>query len=224
MRRLHRGGEGQYLVNGAHVRRTDVVELLADVGLGSAMGSIVSQGRVEAILASKPEERRQLVEEAAGLGRFKRPPPRRAEARARRDPGRARPRRRGGGREAAPAACAPGHGGRARGEARRRDRVAARGHRHARPGDARRRDRDRATTPRRIRRGAGQGGGGAGGSAGRAGAGRGSARRRSRRTRRHRGHSLPAAQRGRAAGHPPGGGAGTARAAARGSAAPSTRD
>ncbi|HKP18048.1 MAG TPA: AAA family ATPase, partial [Gaiellaceae bacterium] len=72
MRRLHRGGEGQYLVNGAHVRRTDVVELLADVGLGSAMGSIVSQGRVEAILASKPEERRALVEEAAGLGRFKR--------------------------------------------------------------------------------------------------------------------------------------------------------
>jgi chromosome segregation protein len=72
VRRLHRGGEGQYLVNGAHVRRTDVVELLSDVGLGSAMGSIVSQGRVEAILASKPEERRMLVEEAAGLGRFKR--------------------------------------------------------------------------------------------------------------------------------------------------------
>jgi len=72
MRRLHRGGEGQYLVNGTHVRRTDVVELLADVGLGSAMGSIVSQGRVEAILASKPTERRELVEEAAGLGRFKR--------------------------------------------------------------------------------------------------------------------------------------------------------
>jgi chromosome segregation ATPase len=72
VRRLHRGGEGQYLVNGAHVRRTDIVELLADVGLGSAMGSIVSQGRVEAILASKPEERRTLVEEAAGLGRFKR--------------------------------------------------------------------------------------------------------------------------------------------------------
>ena len=72
VRRLHRGGEGQYLVNGAHVRRTDVVELLSDVGLGQAMGSIVSQGRVEAILSSKPEERRMLVEEAAGLGRFKR--------------------------------------------------------------------------------------------------------------------------------------------------------
>jgi chromosome segregation protein len=71
-RRLQRGGEGQYLVNGATVRRTDVVELLADVGLGGQMGSIISQGRVEEILGSKPEERRTLVEEAAGLGRFKR--------------------------------------------------------------------------------------------------------------------------------------------------------
>ncbi len=70
-RRLHRGGEGQYLVNRAHVRRTDLVELLADVGLGGTMHSIVSQGKVEAVLASRPEERRALVEEAAGLGRFK---------------------------------------------------------------------------------------------------------------------------------------------------------
>ena len=71
-RRLQRGGEGQYLVNRAHVRRTDLVELLADVGLGGSMHSIVSQGKVEAVLASKPEERRELVEEAAGLGKFKR--------------------------------------------------------------------------------------------------------------------------------------------------------
>jgi chromosome segregation protein len=71
-RRLHRGGEGQYLVNKAHVRRTDLVELLADVGLSGSMHSIVSQGKVEAVLASKPEERRELVEEAAGLGKFKR--------------------------------------------------------------------------------------------------------------------------------------------------------
>src|SRR5439155_19676271 len=71
-RRLHRGGEGQYLVNRSPVRRTDLVELLADVGLGGQMGSIISQGRVEEILSSKPEERRALVEEAAGLGRFKR--------------------------------------------------------------------------------------------------------------------------------------------------------
>ena len=71
-RRLHRGGEGQYLVNRSQVRRTDLVELLADVGLGGSMHSIVSQGKVEAVLASKPEERRELVEEAAGLGKFKR--------------------------------------------------------------------------------------------------------------------------------------------------------
>ena len=71
-RRLVRGGEGQYLVNRTAVRRTDVVELLADVGLGGAMHSIVSQGKIDAVLASKPEDRRALVEEAAGLGKFKR--------------------------------------------------------------------------------------------------------------------------------------------------------
>nr|MBA2383227.1 AAA family ATPase [Actinomycetota bacterium] len=71
-RRLQRGGDGQYLVNRTQVRRTDLVELLADVGLGGSMHSIVSQGKVEAVLASKPEERRELVEEAAGLGKFKR--------------------------------------------------------------------------------------------------------------------------------------------------------
>jgi chromosome segregation protein len=70
-RRLHRGGEGQYLVNRATVRRLDLVELLADLGLGQGMHSIISQGKVEAILASKPAERRALIEEAAGLGRFK---------------------------------------------------------------------------------------------------------------------------------------------------------
>jgi chromosome segregation protein len=71
-RRLHRGGEGEYLVNRAHVRRTDVVEMLADIGLGGEMHSIIGQGRVEQILSSKPAERRALIEEAAGLGKFKR--------------------------------------------------------------------------------------------------------------------------------------------------------
>ena len=71
-RRLVRGAEGQYLVNRAAVRRTDLVEILADVGLGSAMHSIVGQGKVEQVLASKPEDRRAFVEEAAGLGKFKR--------------------------------------------------------------------------------------------------------------------------------------------------------
>ncbi len=72
VRRLHRGGEGEYLVNRARVRRTDVVELLADIGLAGEMHSIIGQGRVEEILGSKPHERRALVEEAAGLGKFKR--------------------------------------------------------------------------------------------------------------------------------------------------------
>ncbi|MDQ3671768.1 MAG: AAA family ATPase [Actinomycetota bacterium] len=71
-RRLVRGGEGQYLVNKTPVRRIDLVELLSDVGLGSAMHSIVGQGKVEQVLASKPEDRRAFVEEAAGLGKFKR--------------------------------------------------------------------------------------------------------------------------------------------------------
>jgi len=70
-RRLHRGGEGQYLVNRAHVRRTDVVELLGDAGLGHEMHAVIGQGRVEQVLASKPAERRALIEEAAGLGSFK---------------------------------------------------------------------------------------------------------------------------------------------------------
>jgi chromosome segregation protein len=71
-RRLHRGGEGQYLVNRAPVRRIDLVELLSDLGLGGGLHSIIGQGKVEAILGSKPEERRAMIEEAAGLGRFKR--------------------------------------------------------------------------------------------------------------------------------------------------------
>jgi chromosome segregation protein len=71
-RRLNRGGEGQYLVNKTPVRRLDLVELLSDVGLGGGLRSVISQGRVETVLNSKPQERRELIEEAAGLGRFKR--------------------------------------------------------------------------------------------------------------------------------------------------------
>ena len=71
-RKLVRGGEGQYLINRAAVRRIDLVELLSDVGLGGGLRSVISQGRVETVLNSRPAERRELVEEAAGLGRFKR--------------------------------------------------------------------------------------------------------------------------------------------------------
>ncbi len=71
-RRLQRGGEGQYLVNRATVRRVDLVDLLSDLGLGHGMHSIIGQGRVDEVLTSRPADRRTLVEEAAGLGKFKR--------------------------------------------------------------------------------------------------------------------------------------------------------
>ncbi len=70
-RRLHRGGEGQYLINRSPVRRLDLVELLSDVGLGGGLRSVISQGSVESVLGARPAERRSLIEEAAGLGRFK---------------------------------------------------------------------------------------------------------------------------------------------------------
>src|SRR5256884_1337207 len=70
-RRLHRGGEGQYVVNRTAVRRTDLVELLADVGLGGGHSPVMGQGRVEETRSSKPEQRGALLEEAAGLGKFK---------------------------------------------------------------------------------------------------------------------------------------------------------
>ena len=53
------------------MRRLDLVELLSDVGLGGGLRSVISQGSVESVLGAKPAERRSLVEEAAGLGRFK---------------------------------------------------------------------------------------------------------------------------------------------------------
>ena len=71
MRRLNRAGEGEYRVNGARCRLTDVLEILSDTGLGKEMHSVVSQGRVEAIVTSKPRDRRLLIEEAAGLGKHR---------------------------------------------------------------------------------------------------------------------------------------------------------
>ena len=71
VRRLNRAGEGEYRVNGARCRLTDVLELLSDTGLGKEMHSVVSQGRVEAIVTSKPRDRRMLIEEAAGLGKHR---------------------------------------------------------------------------------------------------------------------------------------------------------
>ena len=115
-----RGGEGQYLVNRAPVRRTDLVELLADVGLGGSMHSIVGQGKVDAVLASRPEDRRALRRGSGGARQVQAAaPPRGAQAGPCRGAGRARARRRGRGAEAAPAARPAGDRGRARREARR---------------------------------------------------------------------------------------------------------
>ncbi len=71
-RHVARGGETTYTINKAACRLTDILELTAEMGLGREMHSIVSQGKVESLLAAKPEERRALIEEAAGLGRYKR--------------------------------------------------------------------------------------------------------------------------------------------------------
>jgi chromosome segregation protein len=66
-RRVDRSGEGVYLLNGARCRLVDVVEVLSDTGLGKEMHSVISQGRVESIIHSKPGDRTALIEEAAGL-------------------------------------------------------------------------------------------------------------------------------------------------------------
>jgi chromosome segregation protein len=71
VRRLNRAGDGEYRVNGARCRLTDVLELLSDTGLGKEMHSVVSQGRVAEIVTSKPRDRRLLIEEAAGLGKHR---------------------------------------------------------------------------------------------------------------------------------------------------------
>src|SRR3954447_4022376 len=70
-RRLDRAGDGEYRINGARCRLTDVIEILSDTGLGKEMHSVVSQGRVTAIVTSKPRDRRMLIEEAAGLGKHR---------------------------------------------------------------------------------------------------------------------------------------------------------
>ncbi len=70
-RRLDRNGDGEYRLNGARCRLVDVIEALADANLGNEMHSVISQGRVEEIVHSRPRERRLLVEEAAGLGKHR---------------------------------------------------------------------------------------------------------------------------------------------------------
>jgi chromosome segregation protein len=70
-RRLYRSGESEYLINKSPSRLKDIQELFMDTGLGREGLSIISQGKVDEILSLKPEDRRGLIEEAAGIIKYK---------------------------------------------------------------------------------------------------------------------------------------------------------
>jgi chromosome segregation protein len=70
-RRLYRSGESEYSINGQPARLREVRELFWDTGVGKTAYSVMEQGRIDQVLSSKPEERRSLFEEAAGITRFK---------------------------------------------------------------------------------------------------------------------------------------------------------
>lgn len=71
-RRVYRSGESEYLLNGTSCRLKDVHELFYDTGIGKEGYSIIGQGQIDKILSGKPEERRELFDEAAGIVKFKR--------------------------------------------------------------------------------------------------------------------------------------------------------
>jgi chromosome segregation protein len=70
-RRVYRSGESEYLMNGNHCRLRDVQELFLDTGIGKEGYSIIGQGQIDKILSGKPEDRRELFDEAAGIVKFK---------------------------------------------------------------------------------------------------------------------------------------------------------
>lgn len=70
-RKYYRGGDSEYLLNGAKVRLRDIQELFFDTGLGKNGYSIVSQGKVNEIVTAKPENRREIFEEASGIAKFR---------------------------------------------------------------------------------------------------------------------------------------------------------
>jgi len=71
-RRLYRSGESEYRINGSSCRLKDINELFYDTGIGKEGYSIIGQGQIDKILSGKPEERRELFDEAAGIVKFKR--------------------------------------------------------------------------------------------------------------------------------------------------------
>ena len=71
-RKVFRSGESEYLMNGSACRLRDINELFYDTGIGKEGYSIIGQGQIDRILSGKPEERRELFDEAAGIVKFKR--------------------------------------------------------------------------------------------------------------------------------------------------------
>ena len=71
-RRIYRSGESEYLINGSNCRLKDINEMFYDTGIGKEGYSIIGQGQIDRILSGKPEERRELFDEAAGIVKFKR--------------------------------------------------------------------------------------------------------------------------------------------------------
>ncbi len=71
-RRLYRSGESEYRINGSACRLKDINELFYDTGIGKEGYSIIGQGQIDKILSGRPEERRELFDEAAGIVKFKR--------------------------------------------------------------------------------------------------------------------------------------------------------
>ena len=71
-RRLYRSGESEYIINGTACRLKDIQELFYDTGIGKEGYSLIGQGQIDKILSGKPEERRELFDEAAGIVKFKR--------------------------------------------------------------------------------------------------------------------------------------------------------
>ncbi|WP_252250168.1 chromosome segregation protein SMC [Clostridium sp. ZBS13] len=70
-RRIFRSGESEYLINNKKCRLKDVINLFMDTGIGKEGYSLIGQGKIESILSGRPEERRALLEEAAGIVKFK---------------------------------------------------------------------------------------------------------------------------------------------------------
>ncbi len=69
---LFRNGDSEYFINGAPCRLLDIQELLSDTGVGKSQHVIISQGQIDAILTAKPEDRRAVIEEAAGVLKYRR--------------------------------------------------------------------------------------------------------------------------------------------------------